>query len=132
MAFYLHDTWVEKAKAVIPTNYSVVKSYSHAAYAARRILNGIKPEDIKKEKGVITICSKAHTSDYNRSWKGEWQEVEEEIKKEFKEIFGLDAEVDFHVAYTTEEEPDPIPPLYWGGTDTVYHYNLTIKIKVDE
>ena len=56
----------------------------------------------------------------------------QELAEEFKNLFGLEATVEYKLAYTESVEPDPIPPLYWGGTDTHYRYSLTVKIKLPE
>ena len=130
--FYFSENWVSAMYHKLPTKYEKTRKRNASADIAKRILSEIKPDDVKFEEGYAIVCSKSSEWNYNHYGSYEFKEVEEEIKKELMDHFGLESEVIMWISDTVEEEPDPIPPLYWGGTDTHYHYSLTIKIKLPE
>lgn len=130
MSYYFREDWVNGVYHQLPVNYNKKRKRSNAAFLAKCMMEKLNPKELKIENGYAIVCSNKSVWDYNHYADFERKPVEEEIKQEIMEQFGLEAEVDFWISDTREEEPDPIPPLYMGGTDTVYCYSLTIKIKV--
>ena len=130
MSYYFREDWVDGVYHKLPVKHDKKRKRSNAAFQAKCMMEKLNPEELKIENGYAIVCSNKSVWDYNHYADFERKPVEEEIKQEIMDEFGLEAEVDFWISDTREEEPDPPPPLYWGGTDTVYCYSLTIKIKV--
>ena len=130
MSFYFREEWIDQVYRQLPVKTGDMCKRSYATYIAKGILENLKPEDLKIENGYAIVCLNKSVWDYNHYADFEREPVENEIKQEIMDRFGLESEVKFWISDTREEEPDPIPPLYWGGTDTVYCYSLTVKIKV--
>lgn len=130
MAFFFTDEQITKMKFLIPEVKIPEREHNSPAYIAKEILAGVTIHDIKLDGGVITVCRDARTYSYNYYNKDECAKAEEDLREEISQLFGVNAEVDFFIAATEEREPNPLPPMYWGGTETVYYYSLTVKVKL--
>ena len=126
MSYYFNDELFLKVKSLISENDK--RELSNASYVAKGMLSGMNLETLKVENGTLSISRESR--EYNRYDEEDCKAVETELKAEIKELFGVEAEVTFAITHTEEEEPEITPPLYWGGTDTVYYYKLSIEIKV--
>lgn len=127
MLFYFNGAQIDQLKQVASTVKRDIRS--DASYIAKRIIGMVKFENLKIDNNCLTICRDSMVYDYNFYSREECRKIEDEIEAEIKSILGVDSYVHFYTSGSHEEEPDPIPPLYWGSTDTVYHYNLTIELK---
>lgn len=132
MAFFFSGDQIVKLKSLIPEKKLPEREHSSPAYLAKEILGRINPENIKMSGGVITICQDAKTYSYDYYGKETCMKAAEELKKEIEQLFGVDAEVAFFFSESVEREPDPLPPMYWGGTETIYYYSLTVKVMMQE
>lgn len=127
MLYYFNGDQIDKLKKIIST----VKKDERGdgSCIAKRIIDMVSFNDLKVSNG-LTVCKDSMVYDYNSYSREECRQIEREIEVEIKNIFDVDSYVHFYISGSHEEEPDPIPPLYWGDTDTVYHYNLTIELKL--
>lgn len=130
MAYYFQDEQIDKVMSLIPEDHVKKQEHVRGAEIAMHILSKINSEDIVMENDVLYICRDALTSCYESYTEKECTLIEDELKAEVKDLFGLDAQVNFLQSGSYEQEPDPIPPLYWSGTETVYVYSLNIKVKL--
>lgn len=128
MLFYFNGEQLDKLKEVVAT----VKKDDHCygSYVARRILEKINFDKLQiSDDNILTISDgKLSVKEYNHYDDRECAQIEEEIKAEIKKLFGVESSVRFYISDTDEEEPDPIPPMYWGTLDTVYCYSLVVKL----
>ena len=95
---------------------------------AKGILANLSSKSIKKDAQTISFggVSKEYTF-YSFE---ERQAVAEAVKEELLKKLGVIPEVFFEIIDQGEEEPDPIPPLYWGEKESYYVYQLHVKIEV--
>ena len=105
--------------------------YTTEAWAAKCMLAEVNEGNVAVRDGYLIIKRFATVINYPYT-DSEIEKVAKEIADEIKKIFGVSSNVKYKLESTEEIEPDPIPPLYWGGTDTHYRYSLTIKIKLPE
>lgn len=129
MAKYFNDTlfyWVSKF-----VNDKKNERLTEAGHHVYRMLLNFTFKDIVVEDGYLVIrkCDNMRNVAFSDS---ELNEVAIELAEEFKNLFGLEATVEYKLAYTESVEPDPIPPLYWGEKDTDNYYSLVIKAKLPE
>mgnify|MGYP003303107611 CR=1 FL=1 len=128
MLKYFNGAQLDKIQKFIPTAKKDVNSY--VSFIAMRIIEKTNFDNLQIKDGVLIICDGIRVKEYKEYSVAECQIVAEEIKEELTSFFGVDLEVKFYIADTDEEEPDPIPPMYWGETDSVYYYSLTVKVKL--
>lgn len=130
MAYYFNDELIKKARTFIPESRIHNRNHIPGAGIAVEILDNLDFCSVEEKDGFLIVCSDkmnyAHTYYDAVSCLG----IEKEIEDEIKAVFDRKAEVDFHFVSSKEVEPDPIPPLYWGGTETIFYYSLSIKIKL--
>ena len=129
MAKYLGSTFSNMMKMY---NFEPKEhKYTTESWAAKCMLSGISEGNVT----VFDGCLRIHclTTVINHPYTdSELEKVANEIANEIERLFGVSANVKYQLESTEEVEPDPVPPLYLGGTDTHYHYSLTIKIKRPE
>ncbi|MBQ8298749.1 MAG: hypothetical protein IJX99_02600 [Clostridia bacterium] len=130
MAFFFTDEQIAKMKFLIPEVKIPEREHNSPAYLAKEILAGVTINDIKLSGGVITVCRDARTYSYNYYNQEECAKAEKDLQEEINQLFGVNADVDFFIAATEEREPDTPPPMYWGGTETIHYYSLTVKVKL--
>ena len=130
MSFYFGDELVAKMKSLLPVAQEPKKDRPYVSYIAKEILKNIDVDNIKLDNGELIVCSDLKTTDYNNSSKEERDKVKKELTEEIKKLFGFDAEVEFCITDAYEEEPYSLPPLYFGGTVTIFCYSLSIKVKL--
>ncbi|MBR4110513.1 MAG: hypothetical protein IKK43_02345 [Clostridia bacterium] len=106
--------------------------YTDVAWSARCLLEKIDERNVTVSENCLIIRPALDEVINHPFADDNLRAVENELAAELKDIFGVEADVKYKLEYTEEVEPDPVPPLYWGGTDTHYHYSLTIKIKLPE
>lgn len=126
MAYYIGTELFNKLSSVIAKEHNL--KYPKAAATAKYILDKMHfcKHEIKDD--VVSISGKTECYEYYNDEK--CNAVADEIKKEFEDILNVNAAVVFKCTGSHDQEPDPIPPLYFGGDETVYHYSLSIKFKV--
>ena len=95
---------------------------------AKEILANVSAKDIKKDAGMISFGGVS--KEYKFYSFEERQAVAEAVKSEMLKKLGVIPEVFFEIVDQGEEEPDPIPPLYWGEKDQYYIYQLQVQIEV--
>lgn len=129
MAKYLGSTFSNMMKMY--DFESKEHKYTAESWAAKCMLSEVNEGNVTVWDGYMyihcltTVINHPYTD-------SELEKVANEIAKEIEKLFGASANVKYQLESTEEVEPDPLPPLYWGGTDTHYHYSLTIKIKSPE
>lgn len=105
--------------------------YNTEAWAAKCMIDKVNEGNVVARDGYVVI--KCVTTVINYPYTdSELEKVEKEIASEIEKIYGVSVNVKYKLESTEEVEPDPVPPLYWGGTDTHYRYSLTIKIKLPD
>ena len=105
--------------------------YTTEAWDAKCMLAEVTEGNIAVRNGCLIIKRLTTVINYPYT-DSELEKVAKEIVDEIEKIFGVSADVKYKLESSEEVEPDPIPPLYWGGTDTHYRYSLTVKIKLPE
>lgn len=132
MAFFFTDEHVSKVKSLIPAVKLPEREHNSPAYLAKEIMEHVNPEYIKVENGVMIICDRRTTYSFNHYNEAECMKAAEDMEEEISALFGVEAKVHFFHCGTEEREPDPLPPMYWGGTETVFYYSLTVKAVLPE
>lgn len=127
MAYYIETELFDKISSVITKEHD--SKYPKVAATAKNILNSVClcKHDFKDDAVSISGTSEEYTY-YDDE---QCNAISDEIKKEFENVFGVTASVVFKCSGSHDQEPDPIPPLYWGGMETVWHYSLKISFKVN-
>lgn len=128
MAYYFRDEQIDKVMSLIPDEHVHKQEHVKGAEIAKQILGEINFKNFAFENDVLWICIDKSATSYDSYSEKECAEIENDLKAEIKDVFGLDAEVDFMQTGSYEKEPDILPPMYWGGTETVYVYSLTVKV----
>ena len=105
--------------------------YTTEAWTAKCMLAEVNEGNVVVRDGYLIINRLTTVINYPYT-DSELEKVAKEIADEIEKIFGVCSDVKYKLDFTTEVEPDPVPPLYWGGTETHYRYSLTIKIKLPE
>ena len=128
MAYYFRDEQINKVMSLIPDEYEQKQEHVKGAETARYIISKINTKDIMIDNNVLYICRDACSTSYDLYSERECSLIENELKAEIKDIFGVDADVTFVETGSYNKEPDSPPPLYWGEPETVYVYSLSIKV----
>ena len=130
MAYFFQEAQINKVMALIPEEHEENREHARGAELAAHILSGVTLDKIVLENDILYICRDACTSSFTSYTERECVKIENELKDEIRDLFGVDAEVSFMQTGSYNQEPDPIPPMYWGGTETVYVYSLSIKVRL--
>lgn len=126
MAYYIESELFDKLSSVIVKKHNL--KYPKAAAVAKDILNNMYHDIADPNKKTLNFAGTSYA--YECFSEEELDAVAAEIKKEFELVLGVNATVQFEYTGSHEQEPDIIPPLYWGGTEMVYHYSLSIEFEV--
>lgn len=132
MAYYFDSQQVELLNIYLGKRKEVEKEPVFCARFLKYIIESVDFNSLKVEDGYLVVCSDQEYRTYDSCPSWCWDELIKNLKEEIKNLFKCESIVDFRLSHTEEEEPDPLPPMYWGGTDTVYYYKLTVKIKVEK
>ena len=145
MAYFLQQGLISEVRAIIckqenndktlvPLTYEEAKETVHKNNPVVSLiseeLKGLDKSELRVEDDYLILCNCMITFD-NYCPRVMCDEAENILKKELKEFFGRDFEVEFEFLYSKEEEPDPIPPMYWGELETVHYYSLSVKMKIE-
>lgn len=142
MAYFLQQGLISEVRAIIskqenndntliPLNPEEIDDKNNPVVSLiSKKLKGLDKSELRVEDDYLILCNCMIT--YGIYWPQDMcNEAENILKKELKEFFGRDSEVKFEFLYSKEEEPDPIPPMYWGELETVHYYNLSVKMKIE-
>lgn len=130
MAYYFNDELIKKAREFIPESRIHNRNHSLGSGIAVEILDNLDFGSVEEKDGFLIVCSDKENYAHTYYDAASCLAIEKEIEDEIKAVFDRKAVVDFHFTSSKEVEPDPIPPLYWGGTETIFYYSLSIKIEL--
>ena len=127
MAYFFTDEQISKVKEIRPDSAKVESC--DKAFIVKDIISQINFDNLWSDEYSLVLCEDARITVNTPCTLKERNLIRKELQKEIEILFNAkEVKVEFVCLCSHEDEPEIIPPLYWGEKETYYDYALSIEL----